>query len=1151
MDLKTTITVNSQAKLDAIQKTTQELNKASVATQLLTKAQQLLGKQLGVVNNFTEDFVVELQDVADMASAIPDLLKDIGSEQERVNNLWQSFVNSNTLPTFTEFTETAKELASNINATSKATGIAVQDMSKLATFASKNGLEFDTLNDLLVTLAQNLGEVSRGEGDDIVKALKALGISAKDAKGNVREAMPVFLDISQAFDKYQDGVTKAALAGKFFDEEGTKYIGAISKVHKQFNELNPILGQEFIAIVQRAGQSTKDLNLAFSQLGAEIGSRLLPITTAITDTITRLINLLLKIPKPIKDLIFGVSLVVGSLGALGLIVKSATLVFFAFNVVLKSAKLGFTAFGIAANLIKGLLPTAAVGVLSKVFTGLLAALKLVAAAILNNPFALLITSLLGINPLAISFAANIGKIGSALALLSNPITALIGGIAAIGGALYLSNKDFREWVNGIGRMIGDNLYTFIVGASSLFKQFAAEVGTQLARVGQGLADFFNNRIFPVLTGVISGLITMFNGFFKWVFDAFNAVAEKVIGLYNVLPEQVRNLLGQIGTFSKNIIENMPIFVQARALMDFVDRAMRRGRDVRRGRAFEADTSAQTRQIKKPGIPLVQEEKPTKPGTKPTPTKPGTKPTTTDTRAKEAQDLKRRQEQVEKIDQDYLSKLKDIGESLKKIFQELGNEITQLELDIKEALVPLKNFNESTSTFLGHISKGIIKLPTMAENISKKYQDIFNKFGIETTKISAEINAKLLEITNESEQKMFDVIEEFDTKLKEIDPNILTNPVDRDKLRGKQNFSAQVKYNTNLLGRSNPDNTDEITGQIPDQLKQIEQLKQVLELIKSITPELQKDMEAILSPQQEQLKTAQENRLVLEDTIKFMRTGLNPEQAKTAALAEAEKRGREESLDALEELIRVSERASEIATGLGEEESANALIENISLLYEYKDQWSNINKLIDDSRNKTRQLEKQAEQLAEVQERNKQIAQGVAQAIGDGLGDVFDLLFTKTENWGQALLDISANILKQIAQQLFQIMVIAPIVNAITGGIGRWIGVKFATGGIMTDRGPVPLKKYASGGIATSPQLAIFGEGRLPEAYVPLPDGRRIPVAMQNGGGGGNVSVNVSVDASGSQVSGSPSQGDQLGRAIANAVQLEIVKQKRPGGLLYV
>ena len=60
---------------------------------------------------------------------------------------------------------------------------------------------------------------------------------------------------------------------------------------------------------------------------------------------------------------------------------------------------------------------------------------------------------------------------------------------------------------------------------------------------------------------------------------------------------------------------------------------------------------------------------------------------------------------------------------------------------------------------------------------------------------------------------------------------------------------------------------------------------------------------------------------------------------------------------------------------------------------------------------------------------------------------------------------------------------------------------FEKGGIMTSAGAVPLHKYAMGGIANSPQLAMFGEGRTPEAYVPLPDGRRIPVHMQGGGGG--------------------------------------------------
>ena len=77
---------------------------------------------------------------------------------------------------------------------------------------------------------------------------------------------------------------------------------------------------------------------------------------------------------------------------------------------------------------------------------------------------------------------------------------------------------------------------------------------------------------------------------------------------------------------------------------------------------------------------------------------------------------------------------------------------------------------------------------------------------------------------------------------------------------------------------------------------------------------------------------------------------------------------------------------------------------------------------------------------------------------------------------------------------------------------------------------------------------MFGEGSTPEAFVPLPDGRRIPVAMQ-GGGGGNTTVNVAVDAKGTSVQGDAGQAVQLGRVIAAAVQAELIKQKRPGGLI--
>lgn len=55
---------------------------------------------------------------------------------------------------------------------------------------------------------------------------------------------------------------------------------------------------------------------------------------------------------------------------------------------------------------------------------------------------------------------------------------------------------------------------------------------------------------------------------------------------------------------------------------------------------------------------------------------------------------------------------------------------------------------------------------------------------------------------------------------------------------------------------------------------------------------------------------------------------------------------------------------------------------------------------------------------------------------------------------------------------------------------------FADGGIMTPKGPLKLNTYAGGGIADTPQMAVFGEGSMAEAYVPLPDGKSIPVKME-------------------------------------------------------
>lgn len=121
-----------------------------------------------------------------------------------------------------------------------------------------------------------------------------------------------------------------------------------------------------------------------------------------------------------------------------------------------------------------------------------------------------------------------------------------------------------------------------------------------------------------------------------------------------------------------------------------------------------------------------------------------------------------------------------------------------------------------------------------------------------------------------------------------------------------------------------------------------------------------------------------------------------------------------------------------------------------------------------------------------------------------------------------------------------------------GGLG--FGSKFADGGVMTEFGSLPLNKYSSGGVANSPQAAIFGEGSKPEAYVPLPDGRSIPVTMsKNSGGGGGTNVSVSVnfngDGSSTAVNSDSQKGKDLATLISGMISNKIIQEKRPGGLL--
>ncbi len=203
----------------------------------------------------------------------------------------------------------------------------------------------------------------------------------------------------------------------------------------------------------------------------------------------------------------------------------------------------------------------------------------------------------------------------------------------------------------------------------------------------------------------------------------------------------------------------------------------------------------------------------------------------------------------------------------------------------------------------------------------------------------------------------------------------------------------------------------------------------------------------------------------------------------------------------------------------------------------------------------------------------------AAAIGDAFSNSFKGIVSGSMTAREALagffqsvadqfLDMAAQIIAKWLQMtiLNSILKLFPGGSSFTGGTNYSsylgssafnpaafsMGPLMANGGVFAQNGIMP---FAKGGIVNGPTLFPFANGTGlmgeagPEAIMPLQRGANGKLGVLASGGGGNVSVVVNVDASGSNVEGDAEDSKQLGRVIAAAIQQELVKQKRPGGLL--
>jgi len=156
-------------------------------------------------------------------------------------------------------------------------------------------------------------------------------------------------------------------------------------------------------------------------------------------------------------------------------------------------------------------------------------------------------------------------------------------------------------------------------------------------------------------------------------------------------------------------------------------------------------------------------------------------------------------------------------------------------------------------------------------------------------------------------------------------------------------------------------------------------------------------------------------------------------------------------------------------------------------------------------------------------------------IGKGIEDGIVSNLTDAVMGTKTLAQAAVNVLNDLKRALIEVA-IQRAVSGLGDRVGGFLGDVFKNLGKRANGGPV-----GAGG------AFVVGE-KGPELLQMGSRGGNIIPNNKLGGGTTNI-VNVSVDASGSAVSGNNQDAQALGNVIGAAIRAELIKEKRAGGLL--
>jgi hypothetical protein len=172
----------------------------------------------------------------------------------------------------------------------RAIGVPVEQLSALKHAAELSGLSVEDLGKGMKTLSRNMMAAASDARSQVALAFQAIGVSVRDASGNLRSSTDVMKDVAERFKGMEDGAGKTALAMAIFGKSGADMINMLNNGRDGLNAMMEEARKLGIVIDQQTGEAAERFNDNLDRMSkikkgiiTQVSARLAPLMEQLSE----------------------------------------------------------------------------------------------------------------------------------------------------------------------------------------------------------------------------------------------------------------------------------------------------------------------------------------------------------------------------------------------------------------------------------------------------------------------------------------------------------------------------------------------------------------------------------------------------------------------------------------------------------------------------------------------------------------------------------------------------------------------------------------------------------------------------------------------------------------------------------------------------